>query len=1164
MNNAPPSSRRFQRSVVRVDDGAEAGTAFLIHKSAASGTFITVFHVVSSAWHQKRTVLLRRTKDQEFPADIVAVNETRDLALLVASKMPSGLGLRPTPISTVDNVGRLTVLSMLDPEGGIVAPLPVTVPFIGETAVAYEVGGVRRFINEVWSQQGLKISFGTSGAPVISEEDDAAVAVACAGADAIEQTFFVPLLSAQRQTSDADHRLVAEAIGIATEASTRLGRIPNERGVKLRCWLQCRASAQSLVISGVYDRDHTIPRTSLDASIERFLASSKHVAILAGTSGSGKSVGLARIARSRSLSRPCLLLRAAQIKITERPLEDALASALGMPDADSVSDIATYDSAPLLIIDGINELGLRREDWPAFVQIHLAHTADLLKRKGWKLLISTRSDRLDDLQDADRFVSLYDPTTESEAASDQTKKRRRTKQAKQAGETKLKFIRTGAFERDEFDRLIKLHGLPGDLPFADLRHPIVFRLMVETYKKKEAAPIRIRSLFEDYFSTLVTRIHVRCPGRSKDRISKMLESWTALPETTSLGYIDSASLDGAENEAIAEAAVAEGLLERAPNGYRYVYDEIFDFVRAKPLVGHLARCSDNAAQSVLEALDTLLGSGGSPWAVARAFEMLSDSQPEALVTLAEKLATELKAKNVVDTSQNGYMAPVLRLANVVRVLTRVEKGGPLDRAKDELPLFGIDGADPGEVWDFGSFVPYAASEDHISYAFDEERMWRMIRLAATFGKERTDSYPFRSKDILDDDAHDHAKDQFNFLEKFMVLRHFVSGFPQRALTRLMSGLSEKSQLGREHTFGSFCAQVIAVYADRFELTDLMKLLVAKPDYEATQLLVRLFLLYPAKAQENFFSKDVGLPAQPERAASILSTIASAGPTLSDKVAEIAAGLISNHGHSVFLYSAFFERWKETPFREFVATAMLREWHTGKASVRSLIKLADDGLLPSDELFDLILERLRSGKGALYDLVSPLSQHIGRSYDSQQKIAAIDKILAALWEGFPVLTDDHTYAAETLLNLAVRARSVSPSLEKLLERICTGRPQAATALRYPICKDDFGNLSEPMQLKVCDLVVSKTDRESAFGVLSLCLERVPKEFRTRYVARILVSAFGSDFLFEIAASRVEAYRSMESKPSSDTIALIEILKELDPGSFQRYRDVLQPALDGGSE
>jgi hypothetical protein len=65
---------------------------------------------------------------------------------------------------------------MLDPEDGIVAPLPVAVPFVGETAVAYEFDGARRIIDEVWSQQGLTIPGGTSGAPVISEDDDAAIA----------------------------------------------------------------------------------------------------------------------------------------------------------------------------------------------------------------------------------------------------------------------------------------------------------------------------------------------------------------------------------------------------------------------------------------------------------------------------------------------------------------------------------------------------------------------------------------------------------------------------------------------------------------------------------------------------------------------------------------------------------------------------------------------------------------------------------------------------------------------------------------------------------------------------------------------------------------------------------------------------------------------------
>jgi hypothetical protein len=1151
MISALPGSRRIQRSVVRVEDGADHGTAFLINQTASFATFLTAFHVVYSAWRQGRGVLLR-IKDHTLTADIDATDADRDVALLKA-QVPPSLGLRAPAIATISRVGRLTVFEMLDPDAGIVAPLQVAISSVGETAVAFEIGESKRVIDGVWSQQGLRIIAGTSGAPVVSEEDQAIVAIACAGVDALEQAFFVPLISVRRPHASPPTQAIAEAIDKAAEATIRLGRQPNPRGIALRCWLQTRRSANSLAISGVYDPRYTISRESLETSVQKFLASERHVALLAGTSGSGKSAGLARLARSQQLSRPCLFLRAAQVEISQHPLEDALAKALGMAGADSLGEMAISELSPLLIIDGFNELAIAREGWRSFVRVHLAQLINILQKKGWKLLISTRVDRLSDLHDVQELVSLYNPTPDTDGTVEVAR-------TFDPGEKKLPFIPLIGFERREFDYLIQLHGLPGGLPFSELRHPILFRLAVEAYKNEHTTQLRIRELFNRYLSGLVIAIHARSPGRSRDRIPKLLESWTALPETTALGYIDSASLGDPQNEAIAEAAVAEGLFERVPNGYRYIYDEISDFVRARTLIADLASCAEATGAPIIATIDKLLGSGCTSGTVARALEMLSVDRPDVFKKLAQELTAELKVRNVADPAP-GRMIPIRKLRGIIRVLALVEKGGPLDEAKDCSPIFGIGGLEPGIEWSNMSPVPYLISDDHISYAFDEERMWRIGRLAAINDSDR-DSYPFRLKDLRNDVAYETAKKLLNGGEVFKVLKHFVTGFPERALERLTCGLVDHQPIGREHTFSSFCAQAILVFADRFELASVLRSLVQQPYVEAREALGQIVKLYPDESLSIFLRDDIGFVEQPLLAAEVLNFFLTAVPSRADKITEIAAKLVAYHDHPVSSYSRFYAQWGALLPYGFVANAVRREWFSGGAPLNSLIECAATALLSWGEAFDMILERLRRTETDLHLFVSSLGSYWKHYSYFTRDPSRLDLIVAAIWAGHPNITGAHAYAAEVLLNLAVHQGVWSQALQTFIEEVCKANPtKGARTLRFSIAEYAFGRLSEDLQKQICDSILSSFENENVRDVIDLCLERAPKTFRTRYLIEYFVNKFGSKELFELARDEVEFFRSNDYTIPEEWMLLVAYLRELDRETFEEYENHFHQILPG---
>lgn len=1097
-----PSSHRFERCVVHVKDATEYGTAFLIDKQTGSGIFLTAFHVVSAAWSCHNTVLLQRGANHEFPAKIEAVNEARDIALLRAD-IPPGSDLRPAPVSCVSSAENLIVFQMLSPDSGIVAPLMVAVPFVGHTAVAFEVGGNQRNFDKIWSQQGLVLAGGVSGAPAVSSKDDAVVAVACAGADALKQAFFIPLDSSNLGSWKPDTQSISQVIAAATELQTRLGRVPNRRGIALRCWLQTRRAVETLIKSGVYDRHHTISRQSLDTEVETFLSSAKSLAVIAGPSGTGKSVSLARLARSGKLSRTCILIRAAQIKLTSQPLEDALKNALSIESLEDISK-AHPDVGPLLIFDGINELPIRPHEWPSFVQNDIALIADLLERKGWKLLFSTRTDRLDDLKNMQNLEFLYDPQPKNEFS----------------GFRKIiPFLRLDGFDRSEYDHLAKLYELPADLPFAALRHPIVFRLLVDGTKSAPKTKIHVKHLFEQFLDNILTRIHSRCQNRSRDKIFELIETLTALPETNALGIIETKCLGDVQNEAIAEAAVAEGLWERVAGGYRYIYDEVFDFVRAKRLINPLTECATSPRQSAIDTIKKIMKDGFTPGAVAHAIELLFDKDTKATQDLSEKLSEELDLRNRIDKTETGYMFPILALNPIVRVLSRVEKGGPFDNAKNKLPLFGIHGAEPWESWSQGSTVPHGLSEAHISYAFSEDQIWQMVRLSAEGDRDK-DSYPFRSKDIEDDHAFRSAESDLKKLEKYKVLNHFITGFPEKALKRLVYGLSDDTKIGIEHKFSSFCAQAIAAYADYFSLSDLLRLVTEFPrSLERDELLRRIFKLHPLESGKFVVSEGAGLSNKPDWAAYILTSVAQTELGDTGKIADFALHLIQDHQHPASSFSFFFPHWISTNLGSQVRDWVEREWTEGKISPSKFIQCCN-GLVPPRVVFETLLKSVSEQKSDIRIATWAMLECVDLIPEQDDKKKAIDQIANTIRKSYSASSKEVAYSCESLLYHAINLSFISTPVRILIKDTCKENPDfAGDVLRYPIGTHHFSHLPQDMQKSICDIITRYLTKDGVSGVLYHCLERAPGHFSTKYILERFVHRFTSDELFDKAAHTV---------------------------------------------
>jgi hypothetical protein len=1107
--------------------------SILVQVLGSSGFFLTAFHVVSSARQSGDLIRLRRGRTLPFNAEIVEIDESRDIALLVAT-LPVGIILRPAPIATVSDVGRLTVLQMLDPAQGIVAPLPVAVPSVGETAVSYKFGGRERIIENVWSQQGLTIPGGISGAPVVSDQDDAVVAVAAAGADVLTQAFFIPLATARPKPS---HRRIADAIVIAKEGSTRLGRFPNERGISVRCWLYTKSSIQSLSISGVYEKASAVYRPLLWAAVDGFLRSDTSVAILAGTSGVGKSASLAHLVSTHTVRGPVLLLRAAKLTVTGRNIDTALPSALGLQDVTALEHLSDAPmAAPLIIIDGINELPISRDEWPHFVEIGLLNFVNIIKRKYWKLLITTRTDRLDDLGQLQQAVQLY--TTQDQSTQEER--------------PKVPCVRLESFERQEFDQLLRLHNLPATLPFPELRHPIVFRLMLADSKEGKVAAGRIRTLFEQYYTRMVIGIHIRCSTRSRDRIATLLETLTALDKTVRLGYISSAAMTDVNEEAIVEAAVSEGLLERVVGGYRYVYDELFDFVLAKSLVVTFKQLFRDTVASAIEIVDLCIKTGATFGAVARTLELLSDQDPEAFAIASQLIADEMKLRNRVDTAEAGYMIPIMRLRNIIQVLSRVEKGGALDRAKDVSPLLGIRTASGGIIKSDTMNPHLFLSDDHISYAFDDGRMWRMVRLSARSNPDR-DSWPFRLRDIKDDSAHEFARELFQF-EQYKVLHHMMTGFPDHTLGHLLAGLDDDESFGREHSFGSFCAQAIAVYSDKFAFDVIFDRLVKCRSHKAIEVLKRLCRAHVDETLMRYLTQHTDLISKPDLAATILCELIDTLPNRQNQLIKVSIDLVVRHQHSLSLYAPFFTLWAAAPERDDLSARFRQAWSSGAATDNDMLRAAESGLLPFDDVFNVLVGRLPRASDKNASWISNWDAYLFEPIDSSERLNKIDKIIDALLEGCEETTDALISQTEHLLYQTFPAKTVSNKLRSLVEQNCKERPKrAANCLIYPMANHNFDHLEEYVQRDLCNIVTLFFGFDEIIETLELCMERTLASFKTKYLAQRIVERYGAQALFEEVKDRYFD-SSMGNVPKVGE-TFVKMLEEIEPITFELYRGSL---------
>ena len=144
-------AQKVAPSVFEVDAGDAIGTAWVIHSGAGSSQLVTNYHVVRDVYVTgKRSVAIVRGTER-FPAQIAAVDETRDLALLSVAQDFPALAIANTVLQVGDPV--LVIGSSVGLEGSVTSGLV--------SAVDRSVDG------QSYIQFSAPISPGNSGGPVV-------------------------------------------------------------------------------------------------------------------------------------------------------------------------------------------------------------------------------------------------------------------------------------------------------------------------------------------------------------------------------------------------------------------------------------------------------------------------------------------------------------------------------------------------------------------------------------------------------------------------------------------------------------------------------------------------------------------------------------------------------------------------------------------------------------------------------------------------------------------------------------------------------------------------------------------------------------------------------------------------------------------------------------
>lgn len=536
------------------DEGV-LGTGFLIDDS---GTVLTCHHVVDG-----RASIRLHGPDGSITevseADITAAPEI-DLALIRAAA-PSG-----TPLPLVSDASATTrywAKGFHRLSEAIRGAFPVQGNIIGRTSIAYPGGTADYRVDNVFVLRDDSIDPGLSGAPVL--DPDAGVVVAVVSTKFISESwnggFAVPIGHA------AGHPALRADVARNQSAVAAFGPYLNAPAARALCAEVTESELDNLIQLRGVDLGRRVPRKAAEAAMASFLGSDSPILALVGQSGVGKSTEMAALARR--LPGRALLLRGSSLsRGAAGGVGEAIRAAVSgrrgkrplPPDADELMARAlSPDGGLIVLLDGLNEApfsGRAFEEW-------VADTRAWLRGTTGRLVVSCRSELWGDLVGRALAAKLDERTPA--------------------------VIFLAVFDDDEYRAALDVYGdvTGGDSPV--LRLPLVLGLW-SRYQAGEHRPldgtISLNRAIEAYVEEAARSLAARGTGAplSAHVMRSRLEAVAELMWKHDSDTVDITSLGTVlGTAALIDDLVSEGVMAAASSGYRFVYDDVSDWLQARTL-----------------------------------------------------------------------------------------------------------------------------------------------------------------------------------------------------------------------------------------------------------------------------------------------------------------------------------------------------------------------------------------------------------------------------------------------------------------------------------------------------------------------------------------------------------------------------------------------------
>jgi hypothetical protein len=539
-------------AVLPADGQVVRGTGFVIDER---GTVLTCHHVVEGL----ESLLIRGPGGSSdlVSSDAIAFAPDIDLALIRAPKVRGS----PLPLaSTVKAPTEYWTKGFHRIGGAIRAAFPVPAVDAGRTSVTYSGDSTRYDIDDILVVSDADIDPGLSGAPLLDRQFGVVVGVVSSKLVRANEKggFAIPISRA------AGHPALAHDVAANQATVPAYGPYLNAPAARKLCAAITHSEIQNLIQLRGVDLSRRVRRSEVEDAIGQFLSADAAVLALIGPSGVGKSTEIAALAQR--LRRCALLLRGSALRPDSSGLGSAVNAALvaassGLPLPDSadmvIAGALAADSRLVVLLDALNEAqlnGLALEEW-------IASTRSWLRQTSAQLVVSCRSEL---------WADVVGPVLST--AIDQ-------------GETVVASL--GQFTDQEFVEAATTYGLPAGIDWPILRLPLALSLYVHREDglfSDGDANASINKVVEGYVTEVARRLVRISPGPPlsarvmRDRLVEMAVQMRDRG-TDVLDMQAFSEIFGTTE--IVDSLVQEGVMSSTPTGYRFVYDDVEDWLQAQ-------------------------------------------------------------------------------------------------------------------------------------------------------------------------------------------------------------------------------------------------------------------------------------------------------------------------------------------------------------------------------------------------------------------------------------------------------------------------------------------------------------------------------------------------------------------------------------------------------